>query len=480
MTKAAVADTLIFDVGSTFTKVTAYDYTDSRYDWLGRAQAPTTVDNIDRGLTEATAALARVLGAESVVARHVLATSSAAGGLRMVAMGYMPRVTAKAAKEVAMNAGARVLEVMSFEDHTAYKREMLCEIKPDIILLAGGTDGGDRESLLRDAEVIVASRVTATVVIAGNTDAQNEVEEMLRSAGVNTIKTANVMPNIHSLNVRPAREAIHEQFIRQITQAKGMGKLMARLTVGKVIPTPGAVLMAAELLAKGTHEEDGCGSVVILDLGGATTDVHSVLPQLDKMSLEEKGLILTNEKQTAYRTVEGNLGLRVSARGILETAGEKSILARVGLPEDEAAVKELADYASMLEARPDHLAAGQREKLFDRGLAITALEMALKRHAGYIAQQFDPVMGIAPGTPMGRDLREVSTVIAIGGIFVHLPEAEAAAIVAESLKRPGISLLPVAPRVVIDRQYLLYSLGPLQQRRATEALRFAKRHFGFV
>lgn len=478
MNKAVAVDTLIFDVGSTFTKVTAYACEEGRYKWLGRAQAPTTVDDIDRGLSGAEAALARLIGAANIAACHVLSTSSAAGGLRMVAMGYMPRVTAKAAKEVAMNAGARVLEVMTFEDHADYKREMLCEIKPDIILLAGGTDGGDRDSLLSDANVIAASRAKATVVIAGNADAQNDVENILRQAGINTLKVPNVMPNIHSLNVRPAREAIHEQFIRQITQAKGLGKLMERLTVNKVVPTPGAVLMAAELLAKGTHEEEGCGSVVILDLGGATTDVHSVLPHLDKMSLEEKGLILTNEKQTAYRTVEGNLGLRVSARGIVETAGEKSILARVGLPDNEDMVKALADYAAMLEASPEHLALDERERLFDRGLAITALEVALKRHAGYIAQQFDPVMGIAPGTPMGRDLREVPTVVAIGGIFVHLPEEEAAAIVAEALKRPGISLLPVSPRVIIDRQYLLYSIGVLQQYRATEALRFAKRHFG--
>ena len=123
-----------------------------------------------------------------------------------------------------MNAGARVLEVMSFEDQAAYKREMLCEIKPDIILLAGGTDGGDKDSLLADARVIAESKVTATVVIAGNTRAQNETENILLQAGLcfYSLKVPNVMPNIHSLNVRPAREAIHEQFIRQITQAKGM------------------------------------------------------------------------------------------------------------------------------------------------------------------------------------------------------------------------------------------------------------------
>ena len=160
--------------------------------------------------------------------------------------------------------------------------------------------------------------------------------------------------------------------------------------------------MAAELIAKGTHDEAGCGSVVILDLGGATTDVHSVLPHLEKLSLEEKGLILTNEKQTAYRTVEGNLGLRISARGILETTGEKGILSRIDLTENEETEIALAQYAKMLEANPGHLAANAEEQLFDKGLAITALEVALKRHAGYIAQQFDPVMGIAPGTPMER------------------------------------------------------------------------------
>ena len=478
MPNVASIDTLVFDVGSTFTKVTAFGREGDRLCWLARAQAPTTVHDIDVGLSQASAALNRALGVDGVECKHVLSTSSAAGGLRMVAMGFMPRVTAKAAKEVAMNAGARVLEVISFEEPPEYKREVLREIKPDIILLAGGTDGGEKEAMLNDARVIVRAELRTTVVVAGNTDGQKEAQRILQHDGLQTICVPNVMPDIHHLNVRPAREVIHEQFIHQITEAKGMGRLMARLTVNKVVPTPGAVLMAAELLANGTHEEKGCDSLIFLDLGGATTDVHSVLPHLDKLSVEEKGLVLTNEKQAAYRTVEGNLGVRVSAKGIVDAVGAKSVLVRGECEETEENEKALTDYAVRLEAGPSYLAETDQERAFDRALAVTALEVALKRHAGYIAQQFDPVMGIAPGTPIGRDLREVKTIFAIGGIFAHLGEDAARELVRDALKRPGISLLPANPRILIDKNYLLYAVGVLSQYQATRALRFAKEQFG--
>lgn len=472
-------DTVVFDVGSTYTKVSAFALEDGEYSWLDRAQSPTTVEDVDQGFTQAVSNLAKKLGVETVEAREILSTSSAAGGLRMVAMGYMPRVTAKAAKEVAMNAGARVLEVMSFEDSPENKREMLCEIRPDIILLAGGTDGGDKDSMLGDAAIIKSSGVKSTVVIAGNTAVQSEVEVLLKTAGIQTIRVANVMPNIHTLNVKPAREAIHEQFIRQITKSKGLNKLLNRLTVNKVVPTPGAVLMAAELLAKGTPEKEGCGSLVVIDIGGATTDIHSVLPQLDKLSIEERGLVLTNDKQSAYRTVEGNLGLRVSARGIVEVVGEKAITSRLGL-NGEQVEQALVQYAAHLESNPGYLASTDEERLFDKGLACAAIEVALKRHAGYIAKQFDPIMGIAPGTPIGRDLRTVETVIAVGGIFAHLSEAEAKAIVAMALERPGISLLPSKPEIIIDRNYALYAVGLLSQSRPSAALKFANKYFGLL
>ena len=467
---------LVFDVGSTFTKASAFSRNGSELTWLGRAQAPTTVEDIEIGLANATAAIATSIGRETLHADKTYAASSAAGGLRMVAMGYMPRVTAKAAKEVAMSAGARVLEVMSYDDQLEQKLEMLREIRPDIILLAGGTDGGETDALIADARIIVASKVKAAVVVAGNQAAQPAVAEILNQAGIHTVRVPNVMPTIHELKVKPAREAIHEHFIDQITKAKGLSKLLDRLSVKKVVPTPGAILMAAELMARGTKEEEGVGGLVVVDLGGATTDIHSVLPHLDDLSIEEKGLVLTNEKQPAYRTVEGNLGLRVSARGIVEAVGEKAIAYRAGL-EGESGEKTVLDYACRLEANPEHLAETELERTLDRVMAQVAVEVALKRHAGYIAEHFDPVMGIIPGTPIGRDLRQVEVVLAVGGVFAHASEEEARAIVSAALANPGISLLPKQARIIVDRNYLTYAIGVLGQHQPTAAVKFAKNHF---
>ena len=468
---------LVFDVGSTFTKASAFEMNGQELSWLGRAQAPTTVEDIEIGLANASTAIAAGIGRERLVADRTYAASSAAGGLRMVAMGYMPRVTAKAAKEVAMSAGARVLEVMSYDDHPEQKLEMLREIRPDIILLAGGTDGGETDALIADAKIIIASKVKAAVVVAGNQAAQPIVDGLLREAGFQTVRVPNVLPTIHELKVKPAREAIHEHFIDQITKAKGLSKLLDRLSVKKVVPTPGAILMAAELIARGTKEEDGIGGLVVVDLGGATTDIHSVLPHLEELSIEEKGLVLTNEKQPAYRTVEGNLGLRVSARGIVEAVGEKAIALRAGL-EGEGGEKAVVDYAAQLEASPEHLAENEIEEKLDRVMAEVAVEVALKRHAGYIAEHFDPVMGVIPGTPIGRDLRLVEAVLAVGGVFAHSSEEEAQAIVAAALNRPGISLLPKNARIIVDGNYLTYAIGVLAQYHPTAALRFAKKHFG--
>ena len=467
---------LVFDVGSTFTKASAFSRNGSELTWLGRAQAPTTVEDIEIGLANATAAIATSIGREALHADKTYAASSAAGGLRMVAMGYMPRVTAKAAKEVAMSAGARVLEVMSYDDQLEQKLEMLREIRPDIILLAGGTDGGETDALIADARIIVASKVKAAVVVAGNQAAQPAVAEILNQAGIHTVRVPNVMPTIHELKVKPAREAIHEHFIDQITKAKGLSKLLDRLSVKKVVPTPGAILMAAELMARGTKEEEGVGGLVVVDLGGATTDIHSVLPQLEELSIEEKGLVLTNEKQLAYRTVEGNLGLRVSARGIVEAVGEKAVAYRAGL-EGEVGEKTVIDYATQLEANPEHLAANDLERKLDRVMAEVAVEVALKRHAGYIAEHFDPVMGVIPGTPIGRDLRQVEVVLAVGGVFAHSSAEDAIGIIAAALAKPGISLLPKNARIIVDRNYLTYAIGVLAQYDPTATLRFAKRHF---
>lgn len=481
---------LMYDVGSTYTKVSAFGKSGNDLEFLGRGQSATTLADIVEGLESARNTLPQA--AACLSEKPVLfSSSSAAGGLRMVAMGYMPRVTAKAAKEVAMNAGARVLEVVSHDEPADYRLEVLREIRPDIILLAGGTDGGETESMLENAEIIVKARLEAKVIIAGNVAAQPEAGRIFDRAGVAYVRVGNVMPTIHELNVRPARSAIHSEFIRQITRAPGLARL-ADLVEGKeVIPTPAAILMGAELLANGTYKTEGVGGVVIVDIGGATTDIHSIMPELAALKPEERGLVITNDKQVSFRTVEGNLGLRVSASGIVEAVGPAGILAlrdrlkgqdetdqtgQTGQP-DEAELERVSAYAAFLEKNTAHLPSDEWEKDLEPALACAAIQVALRRHAGYIQAEFNPVLGIQPGSPVGRDLRHIRHVIGVGGFFTHSSEELSLRVLAEVFKNPGLSLIPVNPEFRLDAKYLLYAVGLLSRKSPDSALNFALNYF---
>ena len=471
------ANILVYDVGSTYTKAAAFALKDRRFTFLGRGQSPTTLHDVMEGARRAEAAI-QAQGVQFAAEMKRYSSCSAAGGLRMVALGYMPRVTAKAAKEVAMTAGARVMQVVSAEEPLSFRREVLMEINPDIILLSGGTDGGDEGCALENAEMICELHGKATVIVACNKYAQRAVAELFDKAGVAYVRVPNIMPTIHELNIKPAREAIHEQFIRQITRARGLVEFRAGLSDQAVVPTPGAVLLASELLAKGTYDQEGGGSLILVDIGGATTDIHSALPELEKLSIEERGLIINNEKQFSYRTVEGNLGLRVSATGIPEAVGPNAVIRAMdgdyGVTPDEA-----LRFAQHLEDHPDYIPADEREKSLERAMATCAINTALRRHAGHYADTADPVMGIMAGTAIGRDLRRVERVLCVGGIFVHSDKQAAEEMVLRCFEDPGISLLPQEkPQIVQDRDYILYAMGVLGKYYPDAAFSFLKEYTG--
>ncbi len=501
------ANILVYDVGSTYTKAAAFRLEGPSLSFLGRGQSPTTLEDVTAGTSKARKAI-EDLGVVFDPDTRNYSTCSAAGGLRMVALGYMPRVTAKAAKEVAMTAGARVMEVVSFEEPPEYREEVLLEIRPDIILLAGGTDGGDRENVLENARIIVRIKSKAMVILACNKDAQAQVAEIFDAGKIAYARVPNIMPTIHQLNVKPAREAIHAQFIRQITKAKGLDKLQAQLTDKSVMPTPGAVLMASELLARGTHEQEGIGGLILVDIGGATTDIHSALPELEELKPEERGLVINNEKHFSYRTVEGNLGMRVSATGIPEAVGPLAVIRTAEqLAGDNAAAalakargqdplaaahradapplsfeppmtpEEVEAYTKECEKDTERVAAGRREELLDEALASSAVAVALRRHAGHLSTEADPVMGVAAGTAIGRDLRLVRPVLAAGGVFAYLEPAAREAVLARAFANPGISLLPLAPEFYFDTDYNLYALGVLSQHFPDAVLSYLKTKF---
>ncbi len=470
------ANILVYDVGSTYTKIAAFQISGNSLEFLGRAQALTTLEDICLGAARAQESLTEQGIAIAEDAKRY-SSCSAAGGLRMVAMGYMPRVTAKAAKEVAMSAGARVMQVISSDEAPEFRKEVLAEINPDIILLSGGTDGGDESCAMENARLICEVKCHATVIVACNKYAQKEVEELFGEAGISYIRVPNIMPTIHELNIKPSRDAIHRQFIKQITKAKGLSAFCNMLSDKQVVPTPGAVLMAGELLAKGYYEEEGLGSLIIMDIGGATTDIHSFLPEMEQVGIEELGLVVNNEKQCSFRTVEGNLGLRVSATGVPETVGNAVILNAVPFT---VAKEELDAFAGMLESKPGYLPESEREKDLELALAGCAVKTALRRHAGFYAQAEDPVMGIMAGTPMGRDLRRVGLAICVGGIFVHHREEKAKEIAEAGFRDAGISLLPLSlPALRIDRQYIFFALGVLARYYPEAVLGFLKEYIGY-
>lgn len=468
-----IANVLVYDVGSTYTKASAFYLEGSHLEFLSRGQAPTTLEDVMIGVE---AAKEQVLASGMVLADQVktYATCSAAGGLRMVALGYMPRVTAKAAKEVAMTAGARVMEVISYDEPAEYREEVLREIRPDLILLAGGTDGGDQQSILENVEVIIRSKSRAKVIIACNRDAQATAAKALKEHGIESIRVPNIMPTIHELNVKPAREAIHALFIQQITRAKGLDRLVALLDDQTVVPTPGAVLLASELLAQGTHEEEGVGGIILVDLGGATTDIHSALPEVEKLKLEERGLIINNEKQFSYRTVEGNLGMRVSATGIADAVGPLAVIRAFPPDAPEVTSEEVEAYCRELEDNTERLPSNDKERAMDFALAVCAISVALRRHAGHLAQEADPLLGLTVGTAVGRDLRNVDHVLAVGGIFAFSTFETRRAILESAFSDPGISLLPETPKFYFDHHYLMYAIGAMARHYPEAALRFMK------
>lgn len=299
---------LMIDFGSTFTKLTAVD-TDKE-DIIATASHFTTVaTDITIGYENALKSLFEKTGGPIKFDR-IIACSSAAGGLKMAAIGLVDELTVEAAKRVCLGAGAKV--DLAFSHHLTKKNiQDIIDKKIDIILLSGGTDGGNSECVLYNENMLAQSHMEAPIVYAGNKDCQDEIMEIADKAGLHEYICENVMPKLNVLNIPSAREKIREIFLKNIIEAKGIKKIEKE--IDKVIfPTPEAVLKASELLSKGYMHESGLGELVLVDIGGATTDMYSMCSASAKRSdVIIKGL----EEPYAKRTVEGDLGMRYSALG---------------------------------------------------------------------------------------------------------------------------------------------------------------------
>ena len=435
---------LLADFGSTFTKVTAVDVAGARL--LGAASSHTTVQtDIGDGLAHALERLQQQTGPLRFTRR--MACSSAAGGLRMVASGLVPRLTSEAARLAALGAGAKVVKAYSFQ-LTDEDIAEIDNIAPDILLLTGGIDGGNSACIEHNAGMLAGCRRRFPVVIAGNRSAAARCEALL--GGWETHRCPNVMPALDRLDIEPVQAVVRELFLNNIVRAKGLSRV-EELVSGILMPTPLAMLKAMKLLADGIPGAPGLGELLGVDLGGATTDVYSIAkgaPQNENTLL--KGLPEPREK----RTVEGDIGMRYSAAGVVQAAGMPRILQLSGLDETatETRLKAIKDDPSLL---PNTAA----DQALDDALAAAAVELAVSRHAGTLEEVYTPMGPMYAQT--GKDLSAVENLVLTGGAIIH--NKNAGAIGRHALFTPGlpVSLKPRRARVYVDKSYILAAMGLL-------------------
>lgn len=429
------AEVIAADIGSTLTKISAFSGMGpgGRACFLGQGLGLTTVAEGDvvLGLEAACRDLETRLGVHTRDA-DLMVASSAAGGLRMTVHGLTRDMTLRAAQEASLGAGAIVVFTTAGRIHPDDLEEIR-GIRPNIILLAGGVDYGDRDIVAANARALASLKLETPLIYAGNKVVRSDVRRVFESVGMPLFPVENVYPRIDELNIEPVRKVIQDVFARHIVTAPGMAKVreMAR---EDILPTPGAVMRSTEILAA------AMGDVMAVDVGGATTDVHSVTegsPALAKMMIAPE--------PRSKRTVEGDLGVFINASRIVEAAGSE-----LG-PMD--AVRPLPDTV------PEREAAAR--------LARWAVDIAVWRHAGELRVAY----GAYGRSEIleGRDLTAVRHVIGTGGALTRLGMGME---ILQSIRpdpRRAKLLPPRDATVYLDRNNIMATAGVLSRRFPQEA-----------
>lgn len=434
-------DVLVAEIGSTTTVVNAFDGMDgSAPRFLGQGQSRTTVEegDVNLGLRAAMDSLRENLGMERLDYRDFLATSSAAGGLRMTVHGLVHDMTVKAAREAALGAGANLRMVTSGRLRSGDLTKIR-EISPNIIMIAGGLDHGERETALYNAERIREMDLSIPVIYAGNIENQDEVREIFRGSGTRLYLVDNVYPRVDVLNVEPARKVIQMVFEEHIVHGPGMGKVREMVT-GSILPTPGAVMEASRLL------REDIGDLMVIDVGGATTDVHSVTE-----GSEEVRRILLAPEPLAKRTVEGDLGVYINRGNLVDLIGKEEL--------DRAMGFDCAPFLTHPQAVPE----AEAEKRLVERLTLEAAVISVRRHAGTTRNLYGESSG-RKVVAEGKDLTEVRYIIGTGGALTRLPGGTRI-LSAISGYGKGTQLFPgKEAEVLLDRDYIMASLGVLSLR----------------
>ncbi|HUU45703.1 MAG TPA: glutamate mutase L, partial [Acidobacteriota bacterium] len=458
---------LATDCGSTTTKAILIEKRGDEYRLIVRGEAPTTVEapfeDVTMGVLNAVGEVEELAGrrlldddgkiispANGDVGTDIyISTSSAGGGLQMMVAGVVRSMTAESAERAALGAGSIVMDVIASNDRRLPHEqiERIRRLRPDMILLSGGIDGGTTTHVVEIAELIAAadprprlgSGYKLPVIYAGNKDATEAVRETL-DGKTDLSVVDNLRPILERENLLPAREKIHDLFMEHVmAQAPGYKKLMSWCDA-PIMPTPGAV----GSIIKRVSEIEGI-EVVGVDIGGATTDVFSVF----------QGVF--------NRTVSANLGMSYSISNVFAEAGLENVMRWVPFHMDE---RDLRNRVKNKMIRPTTIPQMMEELIFEQAIAKEALRLAFVQHKSFATvlkgvQQQRTIADAFEQSGSGSTLVNMMTLnmlIGSGGVLSHAPRRQQAALMLIDAFLPeGIT------RLAVDSIFMMPQLGVLAE-----------------
>ncbi len=445
-------DVLVAEIGSTTTLVNAFQIHNENPAFLGRGVANTTVSSdVNEGLNQAINDLCKNLNTDKITYDEMFASSSAAGGLRMSVHGLVYEMTVRASKEAALNAGANIHLVTAGKIRDRDLKKIV-EIKPNIILIAGGTDYGESETALYNIERVLDLDLKIPIIYAGNIVNHEEINELFKNRKVSKLLkiVENVYPRVDYLNILPLRKVIYETFEENIIHANGMNHIF-KMVNQKIMPTPGSVMESTMNLY------ENLGNLMTIDVGGATTDVHSIAIPSDDFKEYLEGEPLSK------RTVEGDLGVFINHDNVVKMYQKSELAELVGV--QEARLDELLDTYSYIPIEND-------EKALVYELTRKCTHLALDRHVGDLKRVF--TSSGQKIIPEGKDLTQIEKIIVTGGALINLENTEK--IIEDYMKKNPTKLLPSKNvKILRDHDYIMASVGVLSLKYPEIALKLLRK-----
>lgn len=466
---------LATDCGSTTTKAILIQKVDGHYRQTHRGEAPTTVEepvaDVTVGVINAATEVGELAGRRLVddagnIIRPAtenegcdiyISTSSAGGGLQVLVTGVVREMSAASAERAALGAGAIVLDLIASNDRRRPHEQIqrIRELRPDMVVMAGGTDGGTQKHVVQIAELIAPAKpkprfgntYQMPVIFAGNQDAAEKIRETFDETVALSI-VENVRPSLEVENLAPARNKIHDLFLEHVmAHAPGYEKLM-QLTDADIMPTPGAVGNILQQIAD--VRKINCVGV---DIGGATTDVFSVFSGAD-------GTPIFN------RTVSANLGMSYSISNVCSETGMDNVLRWVGQTMNE---RELRNRVKNKMIRPTTIPQTLEALEFEQAVAREALRLAYQQHKEFATTlkgvQQQRTVGDTFAQDSGRrsivDNMKLDLLVASGGVLSHAPEmSQTAQMLIDAFEPEGITELAKDSIFMMPHLGVLASVHP--------------------